>query len=316
MRRVLVVKPSSLGDVVHALPAVHLLKQTHPHWQISWLVNTEWAPLLEGNPDLTAVIPFPRNSFRGISGLRALKEWLKNLKIDQPDLALDFQGLTRSVLLAKWSGASRIVCLGNAELIPRLLADEVVPVLHGEHAVERYLRMPAALGCQGAVQFLLPPGVQPSGLQLDGGYLLLHPFSRGAGKSLDPQVLEELCRKLDPLPVVIAGKTDVGFKAPERCVNLLNRTSLAELIWLIRRAAFTVSVDSGPMHIAAALTSRLLAIHTWSDPRQVGPYAPDAWVWKNGLLKQAKELGTNNGTVPFGREHLPGLLAFLREQMA
>ncbi|HEX5175982.1 MAG TPA: glycosyltransferase family 9 protein, partial [Chthoniobacteraceae bacterium] len=77
---------------------------------------------------------------------------------------------------------------------------------------------------------------------------------------------------------------------PDNCVNLLNHTTILQLVWLIRRARFIISVDSGPMHIAAALTDRLISIHTWSDPRKVGPYNPDAWVWKNGDLRRVRDL--------------------------
>ena len=73
-------------------------------------------------------------------------------------------------------------------------------------------------------------------------------------------------------------------------MNLANQTTLLQLIWLLRAAQFTISVDSGPMHIAAAISPRLVSIHTWSDPRRVGPYNPDAWVWKNGQLLRANEL--------------------------
>lgn len=75
-------------------------------------------------------------------------------------------------------------------------------------------------------------------------------------------------------------------------MNCLNRTSMSELIWLIRQARFVVSVDSGPMHIAAALTPHLLSLHTWSDPALVGPYRPEAWVWKDRTLFQVHELRT------------------------
>jgi ADP-heptose:LPS heptosyltransferase len=73
-------------------------------------------------------------------------------------------------------------------------------------------------------------------------------------------------------------------------VNLLNQTTLLQLIWLIRAARFVISVDSGPMHIAAAVTSQLISIHTWSDPRRVGPYNAEAWIWKNGELLRAGEI--------------------------
>src|SRR5207244_10616905 len=80
--------------------------------------------------------------------------------------------------------------------------------------------------------------------------------------------------------------------ALDNCIDLTNQTSLLQLIWLIRAAHFIVSVDSGPMHIAAALTDRLLSIHTWTDPRRVGPYNPNAWVWKNGQLCRVNKFAT------------------------
>lgn len=315
-RSVLVIKPSSLGDVVHTLPAVHALKLARPHWKISWLVNTEWAPLLEGNPDLDEVILFPRNAFRGLSGIPRLARWLKTLNLREPELALDFQGLTRSALLARWSKACRIHCLANAELLPRLLSHHVVSVASNEHAVDRYLRMISELGMhiEKPVEFPLPAGTPAC--ELPERYLLLHPFSRGAGKSMGPSAIQALCRQLAPFPVVLAGKNNDGFKAPENCLNLLNRTSLAQLIWLIRHAAFSVSVDSGPMHIAAAITERLLAIHTWSDPRKVGPYRPEAWVWKNADIQQVKQMQFAPGAVPFEETHVPLVAQFLKGQLS
>ena len=89
-----------------------------------------------------------------------------------------------------------------------------------------------------------------------------------------------------PLPVVLAGRAEEKRLAAPNVVDFLNRTTLPELCEVIRNARFVVSVDSGPMHIAAALNPRLLSIHTWSDPRKVGPYCPDAWVWKDGVLFQ------------------------------
>ena len=70
------------------------------------------------------------------------------------------------------------------------------------------------------------------------------------------------------------------------------------MIWLIRRAAFVVSVDSGPMHIAAALTGRLLSLHTWSDPRQVGPYRPEAWIWQHAILRQVRDFDRRDAGIP------------------
>ena len=77
---VLVVKPSSLGDIVHTLPAVHFLKDTFPDAKISWIANTEWTPLLEGNADVTTVIPFPRQEFGGPAGILRFVRWCRGTR--------------------------------------------------------------------------------------------------------------------------------------------------------------------------------------------------------------------------------------------
>jgi ADP-heptose:LPS heptosyltransferase len=105
-------------------------------------------------------------------------------------------------------------------------------------------------------------------------------------------VLEKFCSALLPTRVVIVGQSQYKIEPAENCIELTNQTSLLQLIWLIRAARFVVSVDSGPMHIAAVLTANLLSIHTWTDPRRVGPYNPNAWIWKNGHLLRVSELET------------------------
>jgi len=92
--------------------------------------------------------------------------------------------------------------------------------------------------------------------------------------------------RLGSQPVVLVGKSagDTAIKGAH-VISLINQTSLAELLWLLRRARFIISVDSGPMHLGAALQpERTLGIHTWSDPRRVGPYDARAWIWKAGRI--------------------------------
>src|SRR6185436_14406867 len=93
-REIVVIKPSSLGDVVHTLPAVALLKQHWPESRIRWLINSEWKPLLEGNPHIDEAIPFPRRDFRGLRGCFKIGPWARELRERvNADLVLDFQGL-------------------------------------------------------------------------------------------------------------------------------------------------------------------------------------------------------------------------------
>ena len=294
IRSILVLKPSSLGDIVHTLPAVALLKKSWPQSRLRWLVNSEWMPLLEGNPHVDEVVEFPRKNFRGPAGWSRIPAWAKTLAEKKSDLVLDFQGLLRSALIAKLCRADggRIVGLSDAREGARHFYDETVDTAGKLHAVDRYLALVATLGIDIAMplEWPLPQGSEPIGFDATRPFVLLHPFSRGAGKSLTAAEVAEFCRALAPHRVVIAGRTEAHFPPLENVADFLNRTTLPELIWLIRRAAFTVSVDSGPMHIAAALTPRLLSIHTWSDPRKVGPYQPGAWIWKDRTLFQMRDL--------------------------
>lgn len=291
-RSILIIKPSSLGDVVHALPVVACVKHRWPDARITWVVNPEWAPLLEGNPHLHEVIEFPRKQFRGVFGWLRFIRWARSLhRRVRPDLVLDLQGLLRSALIG-WFAGGTMWGMTDSREGSRLLHDAVAKVgtrREPVHAVRRMLILAETLKCDtsGPLEWPLPAGSAPA-VPLPPHFVVLHPFSRGAGKSLSLAEVSNFCRALAPLPVVIVGGPGSAPKE-ENAVDLLGRTTLPELCWVIRRADFVVSVDSGPSHIAAALTDRLLAIHTWSDPRQVGPYRPNAWVWKDGRLGRMSE---------------------------
>ena len=172
--------------------------------------------------------------------------------------------------------------------------DRVAEVDRRNHPVERYLKL---VECAGAtvgesLRCSVPSGDPLPRFDAHPPFVLLHPFARGQDKSLSNAVIEEFCQSLAPTRVVVVGQTRNRIKTPENCVDLTRQTSLLQLIWLIRVARFVVSVESGPMHIAAAVTPNLLSIHTWTDPRRIGPYNPDAWVWKHRQLFRVDELET------------------------
>ena len=300
IRRLLVIKPSSLGDVVHTLPAAAALHRAHPQLEIRWVVNTEWAPLLRGNPALSGIIEFPRRQLRGWRDIGRARRWAReNLAPFAPGMALDFQGLLRSALMARASRAGLTVGCARAREAAPLFYDLkiAVPDWKTTHAVDRYLGLVSALGVDtgGSPGFFLPEGdpVDLESASVAEPFVLLHPFSRGVGKSMTFHEVCALCEALGEIPAVIAG-AGVEWPAnptlPRNAVDLLGQTSLPQLIWLMRRAEWIVSVDSGPMHLAAAITGRLLSIHTWTNPRMVGPCREDAWVWRDGKILRAKEI--------------------------
>jgi ADP-heptose:LPS heptosyltransferase len=292
VKSILIIKPSSLGDVVHTLPAVAALRDAYPGADITWVINPEWAPLLRGNQDVNHVHLFPRGEMRGLGASRSLLPWLKKTKKIQPDLALDFQGLLRSALIAKASKARQVYGLSDGREGSRWFYHRRAKVNRRQHAVERYLKLAELAGASigEALRCPIPSGDPLPRFDEYPPFILLHPFARGQSKSLSTAVIEEICRVFAPTRVVVAGKSPRQIRPPDNCVDLTNQTSLLQLVRLIRMASFIISVDSGPMHIAAAVTDRLLSIHTWTDPRRVGPYNPDAWIWKHGQLLQVRDL--------------------------
>jgi len=290
----LIIKPSSLGDIVHTLPAVALLREAHPGAEITWVINPEFAPLLRGNSDVNHVHFFPRGQFRGLGAPRSLLPWLKKTRGIRADLALDFQGLLRSALIARISGAKEIYGMSDGREGSRFFYDRVAKVNRRGHAVNRYLKLAECAGAAigESLRWPLPTGDPLPRFDEYPPFILLHPFARGDGKSLANAVIEEFCSGFAPTRVVVVGQSRRKIDTPGNCVDLTNQTSLLQLIRLIRVARFIVSVDSGPMHIAAAATDNLLSIHTWTDPRRVGPYNQNAWIWKHGHLLRAGELET------------------------
>ena len=104
--------------------------------------------------------------------------------------------------------------------------------------------------------------------------------------------------------------SSAGLATDRNGVSLVNQTDLLELIWVLRRSSFIVSVDSGPMHIGAAITPELLSIHIWSDPGSVGPYNPDAWVWKARRIFQMRSI--RSGELWEGNHERPNLAQIAR----
>jgi heptosyltransferase-1 len=317
---ILVIKPSSLGDIVHTLPSIAAIRQAHPQARITWVMNPEFMPLLRGNSDVNHIHVFPRRDFSGLGAPARFGPWLKETRKLKPDVALDFQGLLRSAFIARMSGAKEVYGMSDGREGSRLFYTKTAKVNRREHAVERYLKLAELVGARigNALRCPLPTGDALPRFDEYPPFILLHPFARGSGKSLTNRVIEEICVAFAPTRVVVVGKTNRHIdlaEVAENCVELTNQTSLLQLIRLIRVAKFVISVDSGPMHIAAAVNDRLLSIHTWTDPRRVGPYNPDAWIWKHGKVLRVSEL--ENTKVkrhgrPFKSKDIPAIVELIR----
>ena len=292
-KRILLVKPSSLGDVIHALPVVSAL---HSHWpdaEIRWLIHPAWRSLVESHYAVSDTILFPRDKFLGVSGWLRSIAWLRLLREWKPDLVIDLQGLLRSALFSRISGAPCIIGLSDAREGSQLLYHKTAPVNPTAHAVSRYLAILDPLGVPRPERpdFELPQGKLPIGFDPLNPYIVLHPYARGAGKSLNETQIRAFIRGAGNQRVVIVGRGDQLTDLPSHVEDWSNRTDLLELLGILRGASFIVSSDSGPMHLAAALhPGKTLAIHRWSDPLKVGPHFPDSLVWKEGRVARVDKL--------------------------
>jgi len=291
----LIIKPGSLGDVIHSLPVAAAIKRAHPDSTLGWIVDDRWAPLLESNPHIDRTAVFPRTRFRGLLGGPKSLPWLLGLNAMQAHECLDLQGLLRSAIMAKMSRSQKVRGLSDAREGAPLFYNSTTKINARAHAVDRYLAILNTLGISRPenLEFPLPDSPLPVGTPASP-FIVLHPYSRGEGKSLSSEAIRAFCEVCLPVSVVLAGVGTSPENLPANVTDLTGKTSLAEMVSLLRKAAFVVSVDSGPMHIAAAVNPNLLSVHTWSDPRHVGPYSPEAWIWQGGTIRhqdlEAKEM--------------------------
>lgn len=279
MRELLIIKPSSLGDIVHALQVAATIKAQQPDWRISWIVRDIFAPFMRSAEVVDQIFVFRRHG-----GVRAFFGMMREVRQREFDVVMDMQGLLRSGLMTKWSRARRKVGRADAREGSALFYDERVPLPPGDgvHALEILLQFCRAVKAvpelRGTLRFRgfenlslgfvdQPVGEKP---------ILIFPDSRRPEKKwngfaqLSSLIVRETGRK-----VIWAGNAYLPCREafPDGTfLNLTGNTSLASLAALIARADWVISNDSGPMHLAAALGVKTLGIFGPTDPRLFGPY--------------------------------------------
>lgn len=299
VRRILLVKPSALGDVVHALPVVATLKRRYPRVPLDWLIEEEAAPLLAGHPGVADFVVSGRRRWQrelrrprqAGAALREIRAFVGELRRRRYDVVLDLQGLMKSALYVAAAGAPLRVGLADGREGSRWVLTHRVPVPpQPVHAVERYLALAAAVDAREVVRdFAIP--VTASDREAVGAFLadvprpcvVLHPAARwgtklweaerwravaGAmaaagrgvvftGSAADAPLVAAICAGLAPAPRSLAG-----------------RLSLKHLAAVLELADLMITVDSGPMHLAAAMGTRVLALFGPTDPARTGPLGP------------------------------------------
>jgi lipopolysaccharide heptosyltransferase I len=289
-QRILIIKPSAVGDVVHTLPILNLLRRRWPDAHISWLVTPACAGLLEGHPQLNEVILFERrrlaSSWRDPWALAELLKLKRRLRRRRFDLVIDLQGLFRSGWLTWKTRAPVRVGFGNARELAWLAYTHRVLIEDDEqHAIERSLCVAEALGCGGGpVEFVFATQQVDREYVADqlrgiGPYAVLLPGTNWPTKRWPAENFSALVGRFKErfgLASVIAGGPDVAPLAARigaAAHSLVGKTNLRELTALLENADVVIANDSGPMHIAAALGRPLVALFGPTNPVRTGPYA-------------------------------------------
>lgn len=287
-RRILVVKLSSLGDTLHALPAAAELARQKDA-ELDWAVQPAFAPLVERFACVSRVIPVPRPS-ETRAWLRALRE----LHRAPPyDLVVDFQGLLKSALVARAARAPRRIGPsfareGSAAFYTELAGHRD----KSRHAVEECLDVVRHLGLEMPARPLFPlraPDVDPDSLapaiaSRTGPRIAVAPYSRWATKNWPESSFAEAIRILaeeaDARIYLVGGPGDapgaarIAAAAGVPCANLCGALSLVGSAGLLARCGALLTNDSGPMHIAAALGVPCVVPFGPTDPARTGPYGP------------------------------------------
>jgi heptosyltransferase-1 len=283
--KMLIIKPSSLGDIIHSLPFLAAVKAHFPTTEIHWVVARGLHVLLEHHPLISKLWIINKDSWKNVSDLtktlREVRDLYKGLGREGYDVCVDLSGLLRSGLLTFASKAP--IKIGFAE------SDEGSPFFYthkvkgdmNRHAIDRYLQIAKALGCPiEDIRYPMPDfDLNPPLCQtLPKEYAVIAPSAGKEANRWPASRFGELAARL-PLPsVVVCGKGDAAVAeeviaaSKGKAISLAGKTSILELMAVIRKARFFISNDTGPMHIAAAFQIPVFALFGPANPERTGPY--------------------------------------------
>jgi heptosyltransferase I len=267
---ILLIRLSAMGDIIHTLPAAISLKKSFPDRRLVWLIASRWMPLLESNPFVDEIITFDRAQFG------AVRDSWRRLRQIRAEWAFDFQGLVQSALIGRLSRPEALFGFDKSvarEPLASIFYTHRVRV-KGPHRVERNVQLAEAASARELTyEAWIPPGT-PEGDLPSGSFVLTSPFAGWAGKEWPLQFYEQLAQRLRS-----AGFELVASVPANRTKELAHlkhvrvyTSTLRGLIDATRRASAVVGLDSGPLHLAAALHKPGVALFGPTDPLRTGPF--------------------------------------------
>ncbi len=295
---ILIVKLSAIGDVVHTLPSLAALRKLYPDAHITWVIEEASSDLIQDHPYLDRVIVSRRKRWvdelkqgRIDTPLREMKSFIHDLKGRPYDLVIDFHGLFKSAMIVFLSSGKRKLGYDSMQELSGLFLNEKIPEDMGKHAVDRYLDFPRYLGAHvNEPEFLIPIGEEHrtrverllliNGISKQDRFVTVSPVALWDTKLWEDKKFALLCNRITEelnVRVVFTGSDrgkleHVQSMMSVSSINLGGKTTLRDLAYVYRLASLMITTDSGPMHIAAAAGTPVVAIFGPTDPMRTGPY--------------------------------------------
>lgn len=305
--RILIVKLSAIGDCLHATPALEALRSGYPNAQIDWLVHDHCAPVLQGNPFLNEVLMWSRKTMFG-----DFLKIVKQLRKRRYDIAIDQQGLLKSAVVARLSGARKVFGPSEGRELSPIFYHHKLTNHADEHVVRHYLLRAKEAGAtwEEEPEMLFP--IKRSDEEFVDQFLselgwngqtklvVLNPSAGKEFKQWPPDRFGRLGRKImesgDFQALVTGAPADrdladaVMVAGGENIWNLCGRTNLHQLAALFSRCELFIGGDTGPMHIAQAAGLRVLAMFGPTNPARLGPRKPQhRTIYHPGPMEQISE---------------------------
>ncbi len=316
---ILIIKMSSLGDVIHCLPSLAAIRKGFPEATIDWLVEKQNAEIIKGHPYIDRLIILNKKEWIKRSWLKGgvyheILRFIKDLRVREYDLIIDFQGLFKSGLVMWLSRGKRKIGFERVREKAGLFYTEKVPLSTIEqHAVTRYLEIPRYLGLDaGKPDFFLHIPIEAFeesyilsekiGLDIRGNkrIIFINPNCRWQSKKWPWVYFKELIKRLSEKEtneiVLIGGSEDkVGmseaFSGLGGNVRIIaGCISLMGLAAIFRKGDCLITNDSGPMHLAVAVGLPVVALFGPTNPVRTGPFG-----WENGAGMQGINILTEKG---------------------
>ncbi len=286
-QKILIIKPSSLGDVVHGLPFLAAMRDLYPKAEIHWLIAAGLDGLLLSHPMVNRLWVVNKDRWKRARNapetVAEMAQLARDLRNEAFDMVVDLQGLLRSGLMTFSTGAPIRIGFREAREGSALFYTHKIGSGRDVHAVDRLMTIAAALGYYGdEITFPLPLVKEPEEMRAlkddMGDYAVIIPGARWKTKQWPADRFGRLAALLPERSIVVGSKADADIAdtvvahSGGKAVSMAGKTDLRELICLIRGARYAVSNDSGPMHIAAAVGKPVVAVFGPTNPVRTGPY--------------------------------------------